>query len=155
MVRQPPEPGREQGELAAMREERASRRTIPESELAPEYLAVEEIPGLDPRRSNAAWTARAIYFLFAVVEIALGLRILLKLIAANPGSGFTRFIYGLTAPFVAPFRNIVAAPTATNGATLDVSSLLAILVYFLLSWLLVRLLLLLIERPGQRPTIEA
>lgn len=118
-------------------------------ELGPQsaYVAVEEIDPQLARRSNAAWTARLVYFCFAVIEILLGLRILLKLIAANPESGFTRFIYGITLPFVAPFSNIVTMPTAANGATLDLSSLLAILVYLLLSWLCVRLFLLLIERP--------
>lgn len=111
------------------------------------FVAVEDADPLTARRSNAAWTARLVYFCFAVIEILLGLRILLKLIAANPESGFTRFIYGITRPFVAPFSNIVTMPTATNGATLDLSSLLAILVYLLLSWLCVRLFLLLIERP--------
>ncbi len=148
MVRQPPEPQRDE---RVRHEERAAPLVMPDQDLDVEYLAVEDADVLDPRRSNAAWTARVVYFCFAVIQIALGLRVLLKLIAANPTSGFTRFIYGLTAPFVAPFSNIVATPTAANGATLDVSSLLAILIYLLLSWLIVRLLLLLLDRPSQRP----
>lgn len=148
MVRQPPEPQRDE---RVRREERTAPLVMPDQELDAGYLAVEDADGIDPRRSNAAWTARVIYFCFAVIQIALGLRVLLKLIAANPMSGFTRFIYGFTAPFVAPFSNIVATPTAANGATLDVSSLLAILIYLLLSWLIVRLLLLLIERPSPPP----
>jgi uncharacterized protein YggT (Ycf19 family) len=148
MVRQPPDP---QHDERVRRAERAVPLVMPEQELEADYLAVEDAEVLDPRRSNAAWTARVIYFCFAVIQIALGLRVLLKLIAANPLSGFTRFIYGFTAPFVAPFSNIVATPAAANGATLDVSSLLAILIYLLLSWLIVRLLLLLLDRPSQRP----
>ncbi|HEY8598572.1 MAG TPA: YggT family protein [Thermomicrobiales bacterium] len=151
MVRQPPDPQRE---VRVRREERTTPIVVPDQELDAEYLAVEEADALDPRRSTAAWTARVIYFCFAVIQIALGLRVLLKLIAANPTSGFTRFIYGFTAPFVAPFSNIVATPTAANGATLDVSSLLAILIYLLLSWLIVRLLLLLLDRPSQRPRVR-
>jgi len=147
MVRQPPDPLREE---RVRHEERTAPLVMPDQELDAEYLAVEDADVLDPRRSNAAWTARAIYFCFAAIQIALGLRVLLKLIAANPASGFTRLIYGLTAPFVAPFSNIVATPTAANGATLDASSLLAILIYLLLSWLIVRLLLLLLDRPSPR-----
>ena len=148
MVRQPPDSPREE---RVRRDERAAPLVMPDQDLEADYLAVEDADVLDPRRSNAAWTTRVIYFCFAVIQIALGLRVLLKLIAANPLSGFTRFIYGFTAPFVAPFSNIVATPTAGNGATLDVSSLLAILIYVLLSWLIVRLLLLLLDRPNQRP----
>lgn len=148
MVRHPPPPQRDE---QVRREERTVPLVMPDQELAADYLMVEDAEIIDPRRSNAAWIARVIYFCFAVIQIALGLRVLLKLIAANPLSGFTRFIYGFTAPFVAPFSNIVATPTAANGATLDVSSLLAILIYLLISWLIVRLLLLLIERPGSLP----
>lgn len=102
------------------------------------------------RRSNAQWTARAISFAFGVIEIAIGLRLLLKLIAANEASGFARFIYGFTAPFVAPFQGVVNSPRARNGSVFEFSSVLAILIYLLLSWLIVRLLFLLLDRPTAR-----
>ncbi len=122
---------------------------LTDAELDAAYLAVERVDEDERRRTNAAWTARLIYFCFAVLYVALGLRVLLKLIAANSASGFTRFIYGLTAPFVAPFNNIVNQPTASNGATLDLSALIAILVYLLLNWLGVKLFLLIRDRPSQ------
>src|SRR4051812_4828297 len=120
----------------------------PDELLEQDYLPVEEVETLDARRSDAAWTARLIYFVFGVIEILIALRVLLKLIAANTGSGFTRFIYSVTGPFVAPFKNIVDSPTARNGAVFEVSSILAIVIYLLISWLSVRLLILLIERPA-------
>jgi YggT family protein len=120
----------------------------PDEQIEREYPPVEEVETLDARRSEAAWTAQLIYFVFGVVEILIALRVLLKLIAANTGSGFTRFIYGVTGPFVAPFKNIVDSPTARNGAVFEVSSILAIVIYLLINWLIVRLLLILIERPG-------
>jgi hypothetical protein len=112
------------------------------------FLPVEEIERTNARRSRAAWTARLIYLVFGTVEILIAIRVLLKLIAANPASGFTRFTYGLTGTFVAPFRNIVTTPVAGNGATFEVSSILAIVIYVIFSWLIVRLFLLLIERPA-------
>lgn len=99
-------------------------------------------------RSSAAWAARLVYYLFALAEILIALRVLLKLIAASQESGFTRFIYAVTGPLTAPFRNIVASPTARNGSTLELSSLLGIVVYLLACWLLVRLVQLVLERPG-------
>lgn len=99
------------------------------------------------RRTNAQWTARVIYFVFGVIEIVIAIRILLKLIAANEASGFARFIYGFTAPFLAPFQNVVNSPRARNGSTFEISSILAILIYLLISWLIVRLLFLLLDRP--------
>lgn len=124
---------------------------LEQSDLAPGYVAAEEADADELRRSDAAWTARLIYLCFAVLEIALGIRVLLKLIAANPNSGFTRFIYGLTAAFVAPFNNIVSLPQASNGSTLDLSALLAMLIYLLVSWITVRFFLLWRDRPPRRP----
>ena len=137
-----------------------SRRTVPaldqldeQTGPLPPFIPLEddaEAPrddARDLRRSNAQWTARVIYFAFGVVEIAIGLRMLLKLIAANEASGFARFIYGFTGPFVAPFQNVVNSPRARNGSVFEFSSLLAILIYVLVSWLIVRLLFLLLDRP--------
>jgi len=101
-------------------------------------------------RSYAAWAAHLVYYLFALAEILIALRVLLKLIAANQESGFTRFIYVVTGPLTTPFRNIVASPTARNGSTLEISSLLGIVVYLLACWLVVRLVQLVLERPGGR-----
>ena len=125
-----------------------------ETQTLPPYEPLEEIaapPVSDHqralRRVNAQWTARVIYFVFGVIEIAIGVRMLLKLIAANEASGFARFTYGLTALFVAPFQNVINSPRARNGSVFELSSILAILIYVLISWLIVRLLFLLLDRP--------
>lgn len=101
------------------------------------------------RRVNAQWTARVIYFAFGVVEIAIAIRVLLKLIAANEASGLARFIYGFTGPFLAPFQNVVTSPRARNGSIFEFSSLLGILIYMLISWLIVRVIFLLLDRPSR------
>jgi uncharacterized protein YggT (Ycf19 family) len=126
-------------------------RVPPESSAAEveEIAFVGDADGdLPAPRTYAAWTARLVYYLFALAEILIALRVLLKLIAASQESGFTRFIYAITGPLTAPFRNIVASPTARNGSTLEISSLLGIVVYLLACWLLVRLVQLILERPG-------
>lgn len=146
MMGQPPSPAarRRDSERAGS----AASLVPPEELIEREFPTVEEAEDLDARRTEAAWTARLIYFVFGVIEILIALRVLLKLIAANTGSGFTRFIYGITGPFVAPFKGIVDSPSARNGAVFEISSILAIVIYLLLSWLSVRLFLLLIERPA-------
>lgn len=130
---------------------RAERQEVvtPSGEVVGQDVAVAElVDNVEARRSNANWIAGLVYFLFGVIEIAIALRVLLKLIAANADAGFARFIYGVTGPFVAPFQNIVGTPAADNGATFEVSSVLAIIVYLILSWIIVRLLQLLIDRPA-------
>lgn len=146
MMGQPPSPGARRRD--GKRPGRAEPQVPPDESIEQEFAGVEEAEDLEARRTNAAWTARVIYFVFGVVEILIALRVLLKLIAANTESGFTRFIYGITGPFVAPFQGTVASPTAANGSALELSSILAIVIYLLISWLAVRLMLLLIERPA-------
>lgn len=117
------------------------------AEAVPGYAEATPSDPLAVRRSNVQWIGSLIYFVFGVVEILIAIRVFLKLIGANTTTGFTRLIYGLTGPFVAPFQNIVNTPVADNGATFEASSLLAIVIYLILSWLIVRLLLILIARP--------
>lgn len=69
----------------------------------------------------------------------LGLRVLLKLINANPDNGFVSFIYNLSGVFAQPFQGIVGDPTS-NGITLEVNVLLAMLIYLLLAYGLLQLI---------------
>lgn len=129
---------------------RAQRQNVvtPGGEVVGQDVAVSElVDNVEARRSTAYWISGVIYFIFGVIEIAIGLRVLLRLLAANPDAGFSRFIYGFTAPFVAPFNGIVGEPSASNGSVFDLPSILAIIVYLILSWIIVKLFQLLIDRP--------
>ena len=130
---------------------RAQRQHVvtPSGDIAGQDVAVtESVDNVEARRSTATWLTGLVYFLFGLVEIAIALRILLKLLAANPNSGFSQFIYGVTGPFVAPFAGIIGEPAASNGSVFELSSVLALIVYLLLSWIVARLLQLLIDRPS-------
>lgn len=82
---------------------------------------------------------RILYTLLGILEILLGLRFVLKLIAANPDSGFTVFIYGITGLFMSPFDAIIRTPTF-GGSSFEVTTLIAMAVYALAFWVLVRVL---------------
>jgi uncharacterized membrane protein len=82
---------------------------------------------------------RIMYTLLGILEILLGLRFVLKLIAANPDSGFTVFIYGITGLFMSPFNAIIGTPTF-GGSSFEVTTLIAMAVYALFFWVLVRVL---------------
>ena len=99
------------------------------------------------RRTFSQCTARPNNFTLALLDTIMGRRILLKLLAANEASIFARVVYGFTAPFLAPFQGVVNSPRARNGSTFEIPSILAILIYLLISWLIVRLLFLLLDRP--------
>jgi len=87
-----------------------------------------------------------VWLLFGILEALIGLRVILRLIAANPGNPFARFIYALSGVFVWPFLGLTGTPSA-NGAALEISSLVAMLVYALLAWIIVKLVWILIDRP--------
>jgi uncharacterized protein YggT (Ycf19 family) len=104
-----------------------------------EHAAAERRENLAARKS-----ARTVWIISGIIEALLAFRILLKLVAANPSSPFTQLIYGTTAPLVYPFRNLVANPSVGNGV-LEFTSLIAILVYIFLTWVLIELALLLFK----------
>jgi hypothetical protein len=60
----------------------------------PGYEATEQVTHdyAAERRLGAFQKTRLLWACFSLLEISLGLRILLKLIAANPENGFTRLI---------------------------------------------------------------
>ena len=82
---------------------------------------------------------RIMYTLLGILEILLGLRFVLKLIAANPDSGFTVFIYGITGLFMSPFNAIIGTPTF-GSSSFEATTLIAMAVYALFFWVLVRVL---------------
>lgn len=83
---------------------------------------------------------RSIWFLFGIVESFLFLRFLLRLFGANPNAKFTMFIYGLTNPLMAPFNSVFKVFEA-GGVTVDANIILALFVYYLISWGIIRLIL--------------
>lgn len=85
------------------------------------------------RIRNVIWT------ITSLIEILIGLRALLRLIGANPGNGFVDFIYRLSGVFVTPFLGIVDDPRS-GSSVLEINSLIAMLVYMLLAWVIVRLI---------------
>jgi len=101
------------------------------------------------RRQGTFQVTQIIWTLVGILEIALGLRFVLKLIAANPDAGFARAIYGLTQPFLAPFTALVGTPTS-GGTVLEVTTLIAMAVYALLAWIVVRVIRVAIDRPSAR-----
>ncbi len=83
---------------------------------------------------------RIVWYAATLLEALLAFRFFLKLLAANPSAGFTMFIYGVTAPFVAPFLNVFRI-TRIIGSVFEWTTLLAMLVYWVLAWAISKLFL--------------
>jgi uncharacterized protein YggT (Ycf19 family) len=108
-----------------------------EAQIAGEFRskAVDEVVDTErevERSRGLARVSQVIDFIFYVIYALLGLRLLLALLAARKSAGFMQFIFGVTDPLYAPFRGIVASPTAEGGYTLAVPIIIAIIVYLLL-----------------------
>ncbi len=84
--------------------------------------------------------ARLIYFIFGVIIAFIALRFVLLLLAANQGNAFVDFVYGVSAIFVAPFYGIFGNTPEFGASIVDVSSIVAIIVYALISWALAYLM---------------
>ena len=80
-----------------------------------------------------------------VVNGLIALRFLLKLLAANAENPFAALVYFLSGPFVAIFVGLTPTPSF-QGIQIEFFDLIAILVYFLLAWAIVRLLWILFAR---------
>lgn len=129
---------------------RAERQDVvlPSGEVVGQDVGVSElVDNVEARRSTASWLTGLVYFIFGVIAILIALRVLLELLGAKD-VGFTRFVYGVSGPFVAPFQNIVGTPDIGSGSVLDFSSILAIIVYLLLAFIIAWALRLIIDRPA-------
>jgi hypothetical protein len=67
------------------------------------------------------------------------LRFILKLTAANPGSGFVSFIYATSNVFSQPFSSIFHV-TVTYNSVFEWSTLIAMFVYLVIAYGIVKLI---------------
>lgn len=75
--------------------------------------------------------------ILAFVAIIIGLRLVLRLLAANPATPFVNWIYSLSDFLVRPFRGIFPSQTIQTGNVLDVTALVALIIYTLFVFLVV------------------
>ncbi|HEY4964163.1 MAG TPA: YggT family protein [Candidatus Saccharimonadales bacterium] len=84
--------------------------------------------------------ARIIWYVAGVLIVLLGLRFILSLLGANTTNSFADFIYRASHPFVAPFFSLFNYHNYTYGTShFELYTLVAMLVYGLIAWGLVKL----------------
>jgi hypothetical protein len=93
--------------------------------------------------------AQLIWLMFGVLEALIGLRIVLKLIAANPANPFANLVYTFTDLFLWPFAGLTITPSA-QGMVLEIPAIIAMFVYALVGWVIVKLVWLLFYQPATR-----
>lgn len=90
-----------------------------------------------------------LWLLFGALEGLLGLRLILKLLAANPSNPFAQLIYGLSDLFVWPFVGLTVTPSAA-GIVVEIHTIIAMVVYAILAWLVISLVRVLLYRRSER-----
>ncbi len=95
------------------------------------------------RKKKLFRTYQILWYLLGFVEIVLAIRFILKMAGANPESGFADFMYSLSHPFVGPFLGLFSptiGPGAETTAYIEWSTLVAMVIYVLLVWGIMKLL---------------
>lgn len=92
--------------------------------------------------------ARVIYFVGGLLLILLGLRFLLALLGANPNNGFANFIYTTSHPFASPFFSLFSYDQRLGRSRFELGTLVAIIVYALVTAILARLVTIGSRRPA-------
>ena len=92
---------------------------------------------------------RFIWLVFSILDVLIGLRFFLKLIAANPANLFAQMVYNLTDLFMRPFVGLTSSPSI-GGMVLEFSALIAMIAYALIAWALVSVIEILFNRSSAR-----
>ncbi|PIS42551.1 MAG: YggT family protein [Candidatus Kerfeldbacteria bacterium CG08_land_8_20_14_0_20_40_16] len=99
-------------------------------------------------------TQYVVYFIFGILEVLLAFRFILKLTGASLTSSFVSGIYGITSVFILPFEGIFPRAVSQGIETVAVfepSTLVAIIVYALIGWGIVKLVAIL---SGEKQELE-
>lgn len=132
------------------------RREVPATPRVTEVRSTSTVPrtgvdevdsvAYDPfesRRLAAYRLTQIVYWVFGLIEGLIAIRLILRALGANPSAGFAQFIYGVTGPLVAPFVGLFGNPSYQNSV-LELSSIVALVVYALVAWLLGKLVWILV-----------
>ncbi len=125
--------------MSEIRREENTVRSTPQATQS-EHMEDVTYDPYEARRSALVKVEQVLYLIMVIIEGLIFIRFVLRLLAANPAAGFAQFIYGITAPFVAPFVGLFPNPGAANGSVLELYTLVALIFYPLLFWVLVRIL---------------
>ena len=102
-----------------------------------------EVPPVIKLATSFQTVEYLVYFFFGALEILLAFRLVLKLAGASMSSAFVGLIYGVTGVFILPFEGIFRRGIAQGvemTSIFEPSTLVAIIVYSVLAWGIVKLI---------------
>lgn len=81
-----------------------------------------------------------VYTLLGLLEGLLAIRFIFALFGANPSNAFANLIYNVTQPFVAPFQGLFNYTFQGGVSRFETETLVAMVVYALVAWFVVKLI---------------
>ena len=97
------------------------------------------------RNESVGKVTQLIYLGASALEFLIGLRVLLRAVAANPNNPFASFIYNFSELFVWPFNGLTITP-GFEGFVLDAPAIVAMAVYAALAWVFIQLVWIMFNR---------
>jgi hypothetical protein len=94
-----------------------------------------------PRTKPLYRGTQVVWYILGVLEALLAIRFALKLLGANASAMFTDIIYTISYPFAAPFLGVFRSSRIVEGSVFEWTTLLAMLVYWLLAIAIIKLFL--------------
>ena len=108
---------------------------------------------LEPKHQIISFKPTQVIWLIAgILEGLIALRVIMKILGANPESPIAVLIYGITGLFLTPFNGLINSLTSGN-LIFELSSLVAILFYGLTAWIVEKIIWLIFYSPG-RTSVE-
>ena len=80
-----------------------------------------------------------IKYVLGFFEILLGIRLVLRLLSANPAAPIVDLLYVLTGVIIAPFQNIFSNVSVRGGGVFDIVTLTAMICYPIIVYLFIEL----------------
>lgn len=81
---------------------------------------------------------KIVYLIYGILAGLLLIRFVLSFFGANRLNNFADLIYSVTDPLVAPFRGLFDIDATYGVSRFDVESLIAIIVYGLIAWVITK-----------------
>lgn len=118
---------------------RSDRQGMPSNtRLAPDKMPQPDPPALKTAPAPTI-AGRVIWYIGGLISTLLAFRFVLALLGANADNAFAHFVYSVTTPLVSQFFNLFGYTPTYGVSRLEVSTLVAIAVYTLVAWGLVKL----------------
>jgi uncharacterized protein YggT (Ycf19 family) len=118
---------------------------LPQYEQVQQVQQVQTVRTIVTRDSGLRRLTLMIFYFFGLLESLLFIRFILGLMGANANSPFAVLLRGITLPFLFLFEGLLPTPRA-GSSVMEFSTLVAIVMYALLAFAIVRLVRLVYAR---------